>query len=309
MLVMHRRGRPWLMWVSVGLGICACSHDWDDYDPRLGTGGVAGSVTAGAGGGVPDASSGGNGGTGGAGGTSGTGPSGGTGATGATGGTGGSGGTGATGGMAGTTGSGGIGATGGTAGTTGSGGTGATGGTGGIVDAGPSSLKVTATVADCIATSGQTPNPDYCFQKTGSMSVDGECDDMIVGDASVGPPAAAFMRFEISNTLAGKIVTQVTLQVTVNNDANADGQASGEVWTVSSFTRPSLFTTVPTKVSKVGNSQGPVVQNQTVSWLLPSSLVTAGQPVFLGIFPTTTNGVDYYNALGLKPPTLIVDYQ
>jgi hypothetical protein len=78
---------------------------------------------------------------------------------------------------------------------------------------------------------------------------------------------------------------------------------------VSAFTRPDLFNAAPSKQIKVGSDVGAVVSGQVVEWSLATNTVAAGQPAYFGIFPLSTNGIDYDNAKQPAPPQLIVDYQ
>ena len=284
-------------WATVSLAslalASACSFDWDTYDPRLGD--------------APDASSGGSSGSAGSG-SGGIGGAGAGGVGGSSGGSAGAGGSSASGGSAG--------ASGGSAGAGGSGGSGGgTGGTGGSAGAIVMTAEYTPPgVADCIALIAN-PDPDDCEQKTGAnqMSVDRVNNNWPAGDAATSPSTAAFLSFALDGQIAGKQVLSVTLEVTASNGLNADSDVSGEVWEVAPFTRPDLFNAAPAKQgsSPVAPDQGAVTQLQTVAWPLPTSIVSAGQTLHLGIFApnSSTNGIDYFGKNGATPPKLIVQFQ
>lgn len=307
---MRPRGLPSALLLGFSTAL-ACSHDWDQYDPRLGDGSGGASASGGVAGSV---ASGGSGGGGGASGSTSGGSAGVTGGGGAaTGGGSGSGGTqsgGAPGGGGTPSGGGGTPSGGGGA-PSGGGGTGGTGGVGGSggtsPDAGPTQVSYVANVADCIDVTN--PDPDACELATvGGMSVD-SANSGLPSDAAGGPPTAAFLRFNLNNAFAGKTVTAVALEVTVMSDVDSASVSSGEVWSVSTFTRPTLFNSVPSKGVKLAGNIGPLAVNTTYQWSLPTSSVAPGAAACFGIFPISTDGVDYQNTKGAKPPRLIVTYQ
>ena len=230
------------------IGLMACSHEWDVYDPRLGEGG-GGTGAGSSGGGEP-------------------------------------------------TGGGGQGA--GTAGPGGGGGSGGAQGGGGA-GGGSVVLSYGTSVADCVDPT--SPNPDTCATEGGGirMAVDLE-------EGMPPTPRISFLRFDLDAQLAGKSVDSVELRLSVPVFIGAESNDSGEVWRVAEFDRAALFTAAPTKVgaSPAAASVGAVAQGQTVVFELPSSLVSAGGSVYLGVFPLSTNGVDYSNALGAVPPALVI---
>lgn len=195
--------------------------------------------------------------------------------------------------------------TGGTAGTAGSGTSTGGGGTAGAGGAPVLVVEYVAAVADCV--DAVLPDPDVCETQAGFGNM-----DVDLLESSTGHPDYAFLRFDLDGTLAGRTVVGVTLRLVVTDHVDADSDNSGEIWPVTPFDRSDLFSTVPTQVgsSPVGLSQGAVVQNQTVEWSLPSSLVAANESTHLGVFPLTNQGVNYWNAQnGTIPPRLIIDYQ
>jgi hypothetical protein len=151
------------------------------------------------------------------------------------------------------------------------------------------------------------PDPAACETATGAglMSVDGQNSAL-----PSSPQTAAFVSFALDGAFAGKQVLSVTLTFTVSSGPNANSNVSGLVWAVASFTLQSLSTTVPAQqgAAPLAPDQGPVTQNQVVTWTLPTSAVTASQPLYLGVFPTGNDGIDYI-ASGAGAPTLTVQYQ
>jgi hypothetical protein len=284
--------------------LAACSFDWDAYDPRLGgdpaDASAATGATSGGGAGGTDGGSGGigGGGIGGGGGSGAAGSGGSSGAAGSGGGT-----AGAAGGSGGASG-------GGTSGGSGTGGSAGVGAGGGSAGSGGSTVQTAVyappEVADCIALTN--PDPDACQSSTGlgQMAV-----DSVNSGIQGSPPTAAFLSFSLDNAFAGKQVLSVKLQLTVANETSAASNKSGEVWAVAPFTRPDLYIDVPAKqgTAPLAGDLGAVVPLQVVEWLLPNSSVTAGQSIYLGVFPNSSDGVDYYGTMSLAPATLIVQYQ
>lgn len=266
-----------LLWVG-------CTTSIDDVEKKPGNGGTGGVST----GGVSGSATGGTGNTGGSGGSGASDAS--------TGGIGSSGGSGATGGT--------DAASGGVAGTLED-----AGGIGAL--AGKGSIDVYATVADCIDTTN--PNPDQCESVMGKyqMVVDLENSTMIGGSgAGGGPPTAVFVRFDLGQYLAAKTIVSAQYEMTITDYTNSGSSSSGEVFEVSTFTRPDLFSTAPTKQGGViGQNQGTVATLETVSWQLPLTTPAGKEALCLGVFPTNNNGAYYYNALGTTPPRLRIDYE
>ncbi len=139
------------------------------------------------------------------------------------------------------------------------------------------------------------------------MSVDG-ADDQLAPDGGAAPEVASFMRFNLDGAIAGKTVTKVELELTATPTAGSDGPQAGEIWRVSSFTRPALFSSAPSKQggAALAASQGPVAASQVVTWTLPNSAVQANASLYLGVFATSLNGVRYYNTKGASPPKLSI---
>jgi hypothetical protein len=66
----------------------------------------------------------------------------------------------------------------------------------------------------------------------------------------------------------------------------------------------------PAKVgAPLAGSQGQLSAGEVVNYTLPNAIVTAGQPLYLGLFPNDDDGVNYFNTDGSAPPRLIIDAQ
>jgi hypothetical protein len=278
--------------------LVACSHDWDPYDPRLGDGGGASAASTSSQAAATTTTATGTSTTTGPGSTSSTATGGEGGSTSATttGGDGGAGG-------AGTPGSGGAGGAGGSGtGGIGAGGeaTGTGGGSEGGGGSGPTTLVYLADVADCL--DPDAPDPDACEAAAGigKMSIDTEA---VSGE---GGSWWGYLSFPIDDAVAAGAVTSVTLRLNVPNQPSAESDNTGEIWTAQPFQRTDLFAEAPSLIARVSPTLGSVDQGDVVDILLDGVAVVADTMVYLAIKPTSTNGVDYYNASGLVPPALIV---
>jgi hypothetical protein len=123
-------------------------------------------------------------------------------------------------------------------------------------------------------------------------------------------PIHAFVRFDLDDAFANKTVDEVTLRLQVTGSMKASSTQSGEIWQVDSFSKLTLQMSEPAKVgaSPIGMDKGAVTQNQVLTWTLPTNIVAPNQSVFLGIFPLSSDGVNYYNTDGAQPPRLTVRY-
>jgi len=137
----------------------------------------------------------------------------------------------------------------------------------------------------------------------GEMSVD-------TSDSTTLLPIHSFIRFDIDGVIANKTIDTVTLRLEVTASVKASSTQSGEVWQVSSFTENSLSMSEPTKVGSmpIGADKGAVTQHQVITWSLPTNIVAPNQGVFLGLFPISSDGVNYYNTKGAEPPRLTIQY-
>ena len=167
----------------------------------------------------------------------------------------------------------------------------------------PGTVSYVATVAEC--TNPVQPDPALCEATTGINNLNVDLQDSTSGLAHI-----TYLRFDLDAKISGKTVTALTLRLVATNEFKADSSNSGEVWQVTPFNLSDLSSKVPSKVGStaLAGDLGAVVQNQTMDWKLPVTIATPNAPVYLGVYPTTDDGVNYWNSKGLKPPTLIIDY-
>jgi hypothetical protein len=161
-----------------------------------------------------------------------------------------------------------------------------------------------ADVAACI--DPMLPEPEACEVANGedAMNID-------ENDTASAHPYHAFVSFELDEAFAGRTVQQVTLRLVVASYAKSAGDQSGEIWEVEPFDELDLDDHAPEKVgtAPLAQSGGPVTQGQVVEWALPVDLVAPEKDIYLGIFPVSDDGVDYWNDDGAVPPELVITYQ
>jgi len=159
----------------------------------------------------------------------------------------------------------------------------------------------TATVAECI--DPVMPNPATCRSIKGNdqLVADGS-------DATTTHPWNAYVRFDLDQAFAGHTLETVHFQLTVTSDNLAPSGTSGSIWQVAMFDKPSLSTTVPANVGSaaIAPAQANVTNLQVVTFSIPTTLVTAGSSLYLGIITTSQDGVNYWNLDGANPPRLVV---
>lgn len=166
------------------------------------------------------------------------------------------------------------------------------------------SIDYPAAVAACI--NPFVPDPVQCENATGAgtMNVDSS-------DSTTGQPNISFLRFELDGSLSGRSIEAVELRLVVADTPKASGTRSGEVWEVQAFTYDDLFVGAPAQIGQLelAGDQGAVSQGQVVTWTLPQALVSPGASIFLGVYPLSSDGVDYWTLTGAVPPQLHVVYQ
>jgi hypothetical protein len=176
------------------------------------------------------------------------------------------------------------------------------------IDAPPGAMPMTfifpAAIAECI--NPAVPSTANCRSVNGDTQMVVDADD-----SSTNNPWLGFVRFDIDDKVAGKTVTQVRLQLRTTSNSKAPATKSGAIWQVQSFTLASLSMTVPAHVgaTPLGPDKGAVSQNMTLTWQMPTSLVTANNGVFFSVETTSGDGTNYWNTSGTTPPVLIVDVQ
>ncbi len=194
--------------------------------------------------------------------------------------------------------------TGGAGGVAGDGGVISAGGMGGAGGAPIVSTTYAASIAECI--DPLVLDPDDCEADAGAghLNVDLE-------DGATASPVQSYLAFPIDGAIAGHSVLDVTLSLTVSADLGSNSNSSGEIWLVSAFSLADLSSAEPTKIGNqpLAADLGSVALSRTVTFTLPPASVAPNTTLYLGIYPLSTNGVNYYNNAGATPPQLSITYQ
>jgi len=168
----------------------------------------------------------------------------------------------------------------------------------------PTHVEYVAVVADCV--DPVDPDPDTCKTVNGSAQIAIDSNDSTTGNPWVG-----YIRFDLDGVIAGRTVTSLKLRLVATSDAKAGASNTGQIWRVGSFTRQSLFSTIPSRIgaAPIALTQGTVDQLQVIHWTLPVSVAVANGGVFLELETTSSDGTNYWNLTGPNPPRLIIDMQ
>lgn len=196
---------------------------------------------------------------------------------------------------------------GGAGGDAGSGGAAGVGGIGGIGGAGGSPIvtnSYAASIAECV--DPLVLDPDACEADAGAghLNVDLE-------DGPNNSPVYSFLAFPIDGAIAGHTVIDVELALTVSSELGSNSSSSGEIWRVTAFALSDLSSAVPTQIGNqpLAGDAGTVALSRTVTFNLPPSSVAANTTLYVGIYPLSTNGVNYFNNTGATPPLLSITHQ
>jgi len=121
-------------------------------------------------------------------------------------------------------------------------------------------------------------------------------------------PSHAFLRFDIPAELGGLTVAAATLRVQVADgpDDLPNGPQSGELVLTGPFDADSLTAAAPLVVMPLAADMGFVNTDQWVMWAIPTELVVAGQPLYLGLLPTDNDGV-FYRGAATNPGPPVLD--
>jgi hypothetical protein len=161
-----------------------------------------------------------------------------------------------------------------------------------------------AVIAECIEPSRLDPGACERQAGVGALTIDKP------DEGSTGFTAYAFVRFDVAPWLADVTIDAVALRMVVTTGPQAASAQSGEVWRVAPFTQEDLTGKVPIQVGQapIAPDHGPVVQNERVEWPLPTDVLDGSGVLALGIFPVSSDGVDYWKLNGPAPPELLVVY-
>jgi hypothetical protein len=165
-------------------------------------------------------------------------------------------------------------------------------------------VVVAASVAAC--TDPIANDPAACELSTGTqgMSVDA------INDGAMGSSTTAYVAFNLSVLPADAELLSAELRLTATDEPHAESMTqTGEVWRTAAFGLESLAVGQPPLVGDMAISadQGGVASSELVVWVLPITQLDLGETLYLAVLPTTSEGVDYWNAMGIAPPLLVLE--
>ncbi len=186
---------------------------------------------------------------------------------------------------------------------------GSTGDAGSSSDTGPATQTATfpASYAACGLLDAATPEPATCAGQSGmnAFTVDAE-----VFSAAMPGGAAGFLIIPVGSRFVGHTVVEARLVLHTTAMGSSDSNQSGELWLVEPFDETTLQMVLPAPLGggPLAPDQGPVAVDDVVAFVLPSDAIGPDADLYLGIFPSTPNGVDYDDHNGEQPPRIEIDY-
>lgn len=170
------------------------------------------------------------------------------------------------------------------------------GSTGGI---GPGTTIVSASIAECLGLEpAVSAGPAECqsWAGPGQLLVDE------ISSEAGSQALHAYIRFDIAPIAS--TVQSVTLQLQV---AENTGEHSGWIWLVESFSRADLEERAPAQLQLVAaDINRPFEPGENVEWELDPSFLPSDASLYLGVIAGHSNGITYWNTLGVKPPQLVI---
>ncbi|MEZ4380803.1 MAG: hypothetical protein R3A79_05620 [Nannocystaceae bacterium] len=127
---------------------------------------------------------------------------------------------------------------------------------------------------------------------------------------SLGREAQLFLRFDVPPEVGDQRVAGVTLRLRVADSANAGGPA-GRLHLAAAFSTQSLLASNPALLDVIATNLAVLGANETGAWELPSSLLSPGQPLHLGLRALADDGVLYLGAPAdvSSAPSLTIELQ
>lgn len=166
---------------------------------------------------------------------------------------------------------------------------------------------VIADFAACAFYEETSPDVMFCAslaEGTSSISVD------LAAGGTMSPTAGYFV-FTLPQTYALGSVVEFRVQFHTVEIINGGAMnQSGEVWAVEAFAADSLETAVPAQsgASPLADDMGVAPANSPIIFELPPDAVEGKTSLYLGLFPTTADGADFWDHEGDVPPQLEIVY-
>lgn len=171
---------------------------------------------------------------------------------------------------------------------------------GGSSTTGPAPFEVEYVAVIGVCTQDTVFDPTQCAAQAGvgQFTVDGSDAAALI--------ANGWLRFDLDDALADAEITSATLVFSVGPETSDGSVNPGELWTCAPFDLADLSIANPMLLELVGSDFPAILLNSETSWPVPSDLVIAGESLHLALVPTTTDGLDIWDATSATPPRLVI---
>jgi hypothetical protein len=159
-------------------------------------------------------------------------------------------------------------------------------------------VEYEATLAVC--TEPGVFDPAHCALEAGVDQFTIDASD-VDGNVSNG-----WLRFELDDQIEGVDIAGAELVLHVGNEELDDSDQTGEVWLVEPFDATTLTMYDPGALEILAEDMGAVAVDTIVVFELPSAVITPTSVLYLGLFATTDDGLDYYSHTAIDPPRLVI---
>jgi hypothetical protein len=159
-------------------------------------------------------------------------------------------------------------------------------------------VEVVATLAVC--TEVGVFDTEHCALEAGPEQFTLDSDD-VDGNVSNG-----WLRFDLDDALEGAAIVDVQLVLRVGSDRFDESDQSGELWTVAEFDAGVLAMGDPTPIELVAADLGVVALDAEVVFDVSPDLVVPSSALCFGLFPSTSDGLDYWGHGSDDPPRLVI---
>jgi hypothetical protein len=166
---------------------------------------------------------------------------------------------------------------------------------------GPFEVEYVPAIAVC--TEDTVFDPEHCAAETGIDQITIDLSD------SDGLVSTIWVRFDLDDALLGADVTSAEIVFVVGPEELDGSTNTGELWTTEPFALVDLSSGNPATLELVGDDLGAARIGDEISWPVPIDLVIAGESLHLALLPTSSDGLDVYDANAATPPRLLVTAQ
>ncbi len=118
---------------------------------------------------------------------------------------------------------------------------------------------------------------------------------------------AAFLRFALPDEVRAFGPSNVSLVLVVADTEESVSEASGAVWQVEPFDDATVRSAEPERLSTaLAQDLGEVLIGESVRWDFELDLSSLSGDLYLGVFPSAVDNVQYWNLLGEVPPQIVI---